>query len=78
MTTNKAEETAGSMRVYADRQLCCGYAACKEACPEIFQIDDEGLVTILHEVVPPALEKAATEAVDSCPMRALRMEKDES
>src|ERR1700744_4426787 len=78
MTIDKTEDTAGSMRMYADRQLCCGYAACKEACPEIFQIDDEGLLTILNEVVPPELEKAGAGAVDSFPMPALQMEKDGS
>ena len=61
------------LRVIADRSACCGYGVCAEICPEIYQLDDIGVVKLLHEIVPQGLEAAAQEAAAACPQSALRL-----
>lgn len=67
-------ESAGSMRASADRGACCGYGVCADICPEVFQLDDAGLVVVALEIVPPQHVKAAIEAAESCPQLALKVE----
>jgi ferredoxin len=59
------------LRVVADRGACCGYGVCAEICPEIFGVDDNGIVIVKLESVPPALEEKAREGVQACPQSAL-------
>jgi ferredoxin len=67
-------ESAGAMRAVADRGACCGYGVCFEICPEVFKLDEAGLVHLDDEIVPPELVERAKEAADSCPQLALRVE----
>jgi ferredoxin len=61
------------LRVIADRGACCGYGVCVELCPEIFKVDDIGVVTLLTEFVPEGLEAKAREAASACPQNALKV-----
>jgi ferredoxin len=61
------------LRVIADRSACCGYGVCAEICPEIYQVDDIGVVKLLQEIVPQGLEAKAKEAAAACPQSALRV-----
>jgi ferredoxin len=65
------------LRIIADVGSCCGYGACKVACPEIFQLGQGGLVALTTDVVPEGLEAQAWEGVDSCPQMALKIEEFE-
>lgn len=62
---------SGAMRAVADRGACCGYGVCTEICPEVFKLDDAGLVYIDEEMVPPELLERAKEAAEACPQSAL-------
>lgn len=64
---------ATHLRVIADRGACCGYGVCAEICPEIYQVDDIGVVKVLSDVVPEGLEVKAKEAAAACPQNALRV-----
>ncbi|MGH3383128.1 MAG: ferredoxin [Nocardioidaceae bacterium] len=59
------------MKVQAGLDACEGYANCVMAAPDVFSIDDEGVVVVLDE--QPAEEQRSTveEAVRSCPVLAL-------
>jgi ferredoxin len=61
------------LRVIADRSACCGYGVCAELCPEIFKVDDIGIVTLLSEIVPEGLEVKAREGASACPQNALKV-----
>jgi ferredoxin len=61
------------LRVIADRGACCGYGVCAEICPEIYQVDDIGVVKLLIDIVPKGLEVKAQEAAAACPQSALRV-----
>jgi ferredoxin len=47
-----------------------------QLCPEVFKVDDSGLVYLDSEIVPAGLEEEATEAAASCPALALRVVAD--
>ena len=44
--------------VSIDRGRCCGYAVCVGLCPEVFDLDDDGLARIVLDTVPVELESA--------------------
>lgn len=67
-------ESAVTMRAVADRGACCGYGVCAEICPEVFKLDDAGLVYLEEPIVPAELIERATEAAEACPQLALRIE----
>ena len=65
--------SASKLRVIADRSACCGYGVCAELCPEVYKVDDIGVVTLLMDVVPENLAEKAREAASACPTNALRV-----
>jgi ferredoxin len=60
--------------VIANRSACCGYGVCSEICPEIFSLDDNGIVTLKTQWVPAGLEDKAREGAQACPQSALAVE----
>jgi ferredoxin len=64
---------ASKLRVIADRSACCGYGVCAELCPEIFKVDDIGIVALLTDIVPEGLEVKAREGASACPQSALKI-----
>jgi ferredoxin len=60
------------LRADVDRLKCCGYALCTEICPEVFELDEDGFVSIGGEV-PRGLEERAREASSSCPASAIEV-----
>ncbi|MFC0038942.1 ferredoxin [Actinomadura rayongensis] len=59
------------MRVTADRTVCVGAGLCALSAPEVFDQDDDGLVTVL--LPAPADEDAARTAANLCPSGAVRV-----
>lgn len=62
------------MKVVVNRDNCIGCGACEALCPEVFQIDDEGLSTVICENFSNADEAKVTEAVEGCPTSAIEKE----
>lgn len=62
------------MKIIADRSLCQGHGQCIEAAPDVFDLDDEALVVVLDGEPDEANRRAVEEAVDRCPVDALRIE----
>ena len=50
---------------------CEGHALCQLAAPDVYDLDDDGLVHLLHEQVPEALEARAEAGARVCPVAAL-------
>jgi len=65
--------SAPKVRIIADRSACCGYGVCAELCPEVYKVDDIGVVALLMEVVPESLQDKAREGASACPTNALRV-----
>jgi len=62
------------MRVVADRERCEGHGLCADTAPEVYELDDDAIVVVLHEDVPPVLERKAEAGARVCPVAALRIE----
>ena len=55
-------------RIVIDRSLCSGFGACAELAPEIFEVDDGGLVSLR---VGTSDDSAVLDAAAACPMAAI-------
>jgi ferredoxin len=61
----------GNLKVVINKPACCGYGVCAEICPEVFKLDENGIVYVDNEIVPKGLEESAREGADACPQSAL-------
>jgi ferredoxin len=61
------------LKVVANRSACCGYGVCAEICPEIYLLDENGIVVLATDTVPPGLEERAREGAAACPQNALEI-----
>lgn len=59
------------MKGCVDKSLCIGCGLCTSVCPEIFEMDDDGLAKANDLEVTAALEESAREAESSCPVSAI-------
>ncbi len=59
------------MRVAADRELCVGSGQCELLAPEVFEVDDDGVVHLLQ--AEPDDEDAVRQAAQLCPTGALSL-----
>ena len=57
-----------------DRIRCDGYGMCAELVPELIGLDDWGYPILKTAVVPERLRDLAEQAVEVCPVLALRLE----
>lgn len=62
------------LRIVADRSRCCGYGLCAAICPQIYKIDEGGLVFLESEFVSQEFETEAREGAAACPAEALLIE----
>lgn len=62
------------MTVKVNRDACIGCGACAAICDSVFEIDDEGISTIVDENVSEENQEEVQDAVDSCPTGAIEVE----
>jgi ferredoxin len=62
------------MRVIVDRELCEGQGVCEQLAPDVFEIDDAGVMHLRVEVLPAERVEAVRAALRRCPKQALRLE----
>lgn len=60
------------MKVVVDEDKCVGTGSCEQSCPKVFKVVG-GISKVLVEVVPKEEEANAREAVEGCPMGAIRI-----
>lgn len=63
------------MKVYVDKETCIGCGLCNDIYPEVFEIDDDGKAVALEDQ-SEADEDALVEALESCPVEAIREEEN--
>ena len=63
-----------AMRIKVDFDLCKGHANCMGEAPDVFQVDDKGYLTILHEEPPAESRERVELAVKHCPTSAISLE----
>ena len=60
-------------RVQVDPELCVGSGACEALAPDVFEVDDDGIL-VVHRPEPADDELPdVREAVRACPTRALSL-----
>lgn len=63
------------MRVSVNADLCQGHARCFAIAPELFDVDDYGMSSVIGDgTVPPELEGKARLAASNCPEFAITIE----
>ena len=58
-----------------DRIRCDGHGLCAELLPEAISLDDWGFPILKTGAIPARLAEHARQAVDACPVLALRLAK---
>jgi len=61
------------VKAVADRGRCEGHGLCADVAPEVYDLDEDAVVVLLHETVPSALERKAEAGARVCPVAALRI-----
>lgn len=61
-------------RVTADRERCLGSGQCAYSAPDVFDQDDDGLVTVLDPAPPRERLTSLRQAADLCPSGAVRLD----
>jgi len=60
-------------RIEVDRERCVGSGACEALAPDVFEVDDDG-VLVVHRSEPADGELGdVRDAVQACPTRALSL-----
>ena len=62
-----------SLALAVDRIRCDGYGMCAELLPELIELDDWGYPMLAAGAIPSKLLSLARQAVDVCPVLALRL-----
>jgi ferredoxin len=73
-STGIDDKGVNRMKIVADRERCEGHGLCADTAPEVYELDDDAIVVLLHESIPPALERKAEGGARVCPVAALRVE----
>ena len=60
-------------RLEADFERCVGAGACEALAPDLFEVGDEGTVTVLRPRPEGTDVRDAEDAVQQCPTGALRL-----
>ncbi len=63
----------GKLKVVINKPACCGYGVCAEICPDVYKLDENGIVYVDDEIVPEGMEDLAREGADACPQSALKV-----
>jgi len=59
------------MKPVVDHDLCIGCGNCEDECPEVFDVQDDGLAYVITAEPGPDLYGCVRDAADSCPVDAI-------
>lgn len=64
------------LRVEIDYDKCSGLGMCEAEAPDIFEVQDDGSLTLLEQRPADEHREACEAAVTSCPTEAIRLVED--
>lgn len=59
------------MKIIVDPDLCIGCGVCEEACPEVFQMREDGLAYVIEDDPGHELYGPIRDSADMCPVDAI-------
>jgi ferredoxin len=59
------------MRIKVETGQCIGAGNCNALAPQIFGLDDDGIVNLLDASPPAGMESHVREAAQNCPSRSI-------
>ena len=62
------------MKVVVDFDVCQGHGVCEAEAPEVFQVDEDGNLTVLLESPPESMRSQLEDAEKYCPQLAITIE----
>ena len=62
------------MKGFVDKNICIGCGVCPTVCPEIFEMDDDGLAKASESEITDDLVDSAKDAEEQCPVNAITVE----
>lgn len=60
------------MKLKVDKDICIGCGACQAICPDVFEIDDDGLAGEIVNEIPEEVMDDAVDAKEGCPVDAIK------
>jgi ferredoxin len=64
------------MRAHVDLNVCQGHGVCHMSAPQVFELDEQdGHAIVMLDPVPSDLEADAQLGADSCPERAIMIQR---
>jgi ferredoxin len=66
----------GRARIVFNRSTCAGIGLCEMHSPDVFKVEDDGLMTPQVEVVDGSRRAEIEEAAMSCPTQSIRIVDD--
>lgn len=61
----------GGIFMYKVNENCIGCGACTAICPEVFELNDDGIAENIVGEVNEDLKESASQAADACPVGAI-------
>ena len=61
------------LKVEVDKKACCAYGLCAEICPDVYKLDENGIVYLENDIVPEGMEELAEEGAAACPQMAIKV-----
>ncbi|HSP39703.1 MAG TPA: ferredoxin [Frankiaceae bacterium] len=62
------------MKLVLDENKCSSLGMCESVAPDVFEVGEEGALTIVNSHPPEAQRELMEEAVEACPTGALSIE----
>ncbi|HEX5099658.1 MAG TPA: ferredoxin [Polyangiaceae bacterium] len=62
------------MKITVDFDKCASNARCMKACPQVFEVREDGFLYVLQEEPPESLRQSVEQAMSDCPTGAISVE----
>ena len=66
------------MKLVVDKDICIGCGACQAICPNVFEIDEDGLAVSIVDEVDEENTEDAIDAKEGCPVNAIKENNQEN